>query len=508
MSSLRNNNSRLSNSRNLKGSSVNLNNTSKIKASTEFSNKLQNLQKQTEDNIEDEYIKNLQQQIAYMELELKLLKEKDIDQKESTSQIDKFFNDGVPLNENILALKNQYNATKKEFQQKIEELNDDKLDEQRYNIELKNEYQFLVNRLAEIEKIIDQKDIEHIKTMDQFKIDYINERTAKKEKEAALKKLQEELKTKNDQNLNMTRKLEREGLLIAHNKEQLKIHQDKQSQRLKDKAAIIVKLTIEVNELRNKCSFNPDVPRLENENLDLQAKIIQCERESNISITKIKEMEMNLEILARDRQIKSEEKRDLQQKILIVKNKIEDESKVNELVIQDRVKQREEKEKKELEKQLLLKRKEKHMAEDQKENIERTLENIIQEKVELQQDTLDHDQNIGRLMKETQELKQKSAWLKTQIEHLEKTNVELDLRMKPVNEENSKMEKIIQLLLPQIQKLKENIDALLQQEQLAQELKNVNLEGLKELHKSNDQVFQTLQDLTKKWEQIQRSSQK
>jgi len=55
-----------------------MNGSGKVKNSNDFSRHLQSLQKQTQQdpNIEDEYIKNLQQQIAYMELELKLLKEK------------------------------------------------------------------------------------------------------------------------------------------------------------------------------------------------------------------------------------------------------------------------------------------------------------------------------------------------------------------------------------------------------------------------------------------------
>jgi hypothetical protein len=112
-----------------------------ISSSSEFTKHLKGLQQQAEENIEDEYIKNLQQQIAYMELELKLLKEKEIEAKESVSQIDKFFNDGVPLNENILALKNQYNHVKKELENKLDDLNDKRLHEVRVSVELKNLYE-------------------------------------------------------------------------------------------------------------------------------------------------------------------------------------------------------------------------------------------------------------------------------------------------------------------------------------------------------------------------------
>ena len=50
---------------------------------------------------------------------MKLLKNKDIEQQASLSQLEKHFNDGVPLNENILAIKNQYIIIKHEAEGKL-----------------------------------------------------------------------------------------------------------------------------------------------------------------------------------------------------------------------------------------------------------------------------------------------------------------------------------------------------------------------------------------------------
>ena len=74
--------------------------------------------KAADENIEEEYIYGLQDEIKLLEYELKLLKDKDLEQQASLSQLDKFFNDGVPLNENILAMKNQYNIIKHESEGK------------------------------------------------------------------------------------------------------------------------------------------------------------------------------------------------------------------------------------------------------------------------------------------------------------------------------------------------------------------------------------------------------
>ena len=59
--------------------------------------------------MEDKIILNLQKQIATMENEIKLLKEREVDQKNQASGYETLLRDGIPLNEHFLALKNKYN---------------------------------------------------------------------------------------------------------------------------------------------------------------------------------------------------------------------------------------------------------------------------------------------------------------------------------------------------------------------------------------------------------------
>lgn len=61
---------------------------------------------------EMEYIENLQKQVGLMETEVKLLKEREVDQKNKASGYETLLRDGIPLNEHFLALKNKYNNEK------------------------------------------------------------------------------------------------------------------------------------------------------------------------------------------------------------------------------------------------------------------------------------------------------------------------------------------------------------------------------------------------------------
>ena len=74
------------------------------------------------DALEDQYVKGLQDEIKYLEMELKLLQEKDMQKHGQVDQLEKFFGDGIPINENILAIKNGFNNYQSAQKKKIEEL--------------------------------------------------------------------------------------------------------------------------------------------------------------------------------------------------------------------------------------------------------------------------------------------------------------------------------------------------------------------------------------------------
>ena len=67
--------------------------------------------------IEDEYISNLQQQVHFMELELKILKEKVIED-EKKSGIGSLFDDEKTSHQHILLLKDKYMQMRKDFEKK------------------------------------------------------------------------------------------------------------------------------------------------------------------------------------------------------------------------------------------------------------------------------------------------------------------------------------------------------------------------------------------------------
>lgn len=60
-----------------------------------------------------------------METEIKLLKDREVDQKNKASGYETLLRDGIPLNEHFLALKNKYNNEKDELNKFVNSLQEE-----------------------------------------------------------------------------------------------------------------------------------------------------------------------------------------------------------------------------------------------------------------------------------------------------------------------------------------------------------------------------------------------
>jgi hypothetical protein len=117
--------------------------------------------------VEEEYIKALQEEIKILEYQMKILKDKEIEQQAAVSQIDKFFSDGVPLNPNILAIKSQYQNKKSEDERQLDRMRKEVMNYDKSALDLEDEIKFhqnfrdrldkeKVNAEAEMQKVVDE----------------------------------------------------------------------------------------------------------------------------------------------------------------------------------------------------------------------------------------------------------------------------------------------------------------------------------------------------------------
>lgn len=129
-----------------------------------FSQNVERLKNQGGKQVEEEYIKALQEEIKILEYQMKILKDKEIEQQAAVSQIDKFFSDGVPLNPNILALKSQYQNKKSEEQKAILIMRNRIIEFEKTALDLEDEIKYHQEHKGKLEKekVMTEDDIQKV----------------------------------------------------------------------------------------------------------------------------------------------------------------------------------------------------------------------------------------------------------------------------------------------------------------------------------------------------------
>jgi hypothetical protein len=137
-----------------------------------FTQNVERLKNQGSKQVEEEYIKALQEEIKILEYQMKILKDKEIEQQAAVSQIDKFFSDGVPLNPNILALKSQYQNKKAEDERTLDRMRKEANNYDKAALDLEDEIKFHQTMKDRLEKEKVSAEEEMQKVVDEYSIVY------------------------------------------------------------------------------------------------------------------------------------------------------------------------------------------------------------------------------------------------------------------------------------------------------------------------------------------------
>jgi len=92
----------------------------------------------------------MQRQIVLMETEIKLLKDREVDQKNKASGYETLLRDGIPLNEHFLALKNKFNNEEAELKKYVAQLDEENKKEELNNKNKKHKIEILKREFDEI----------------------------------------------------------------------------------------------------------------------------------------------------------------------------------------------------------------------------------------------------------------------------------------------------------------------------------------------------------------------
>lgn len=455
--------------------------------------------------LEDEYILNLQKQIALMEQELKLLKEREIEQNKHAAGYEVLLKDGIPVNEHFIALKNKYNVEKDNWEKKLNTQDEDNKAEIKNNKErshrieiLNHEFEVISDRYNYFKKETTAR-IEDLESKIFFESNTIDD--LKKHRDELSSKLMD-LETENAQ-------LER---IIARNKlfnkkpeiiKARKDETDKNDKKMRELNEKVASLDMEL--LRQKTKLNDkDLIKKQNELvLKSTQEFSKYEIEINIAKSKIKELEgirhMNIRILqdiyAEKRDLEKENK-DMEAKLEKKPESLGDAKFHEEMAIKEREKQEELQSKLRADKEyteILLNtlRDEEGKAKDMLDNKVR-----LENELKLNHEDLDkfkgtnskNSDELIRLRDLRDELMSKKARLTGEVGTLSQENTDYINRNGQLEVENEELEKKIKMV-----KQKIDVNSL---------LKEINMDDLMLAAKNNRKVNQQLMTMINTQENI------
>mmetsp|Transcript_29477 Transcript_29477/g.30593 ORF Transcript_29477/g.30593 Transcript_29477/m.30593 type:complete len:524 (+) Transcript_29477:2-1573(+) len=291
-----------------------------------------------EKKVEGDYIENLNKQIYFMEMELKLMKERE-KEIEKTGGFTQLFNDERDPSQHITQLKNKYSTMRKSMEAKIMQLNEKKRAVTGDNVSFKAKYEVVSKLEKEVyDKLVSQTDLNNNK-VNTLSSEYAIKNRERNELEAINRAFEHDIQheTENnkqlDYNLNNTQKME-----------EMKQKEYESSLKLRDdlnkfKQDEYLEIDKRIKDLNAISSDDPIVKVEYEKNVEYKKKIDNIEKELIMASFKVEELEVSNDFLIKRKEETIEERKKFIGLNEELKREIEQKSQLNEMRIQKKVKE-------------------------------------------------------------------------------------------------------------------------------------------------------------------------
>ena len=456
----------------------------------------------TQKSKEDDYISSLQKQVYYLELEMKLMKDRELDTKNKIGGFEVLFRDGVPLNENFLALKTKYKNERDAFEKIILDLNtaiDNTNKENDYlhnQIEQTNKNYFdLLQRLSQTETDLNNA----IFDTKQKLYTTVNSMVHLNEDKDSLNK---NLYKFEQENIQHNRLIEKNNMFYEDPTEKNEKAKKEAEERLSDVNRVTEKTLLEFNSLEKKYEGNKKLKMLEQENLNLIQEITRLQQSCSAAQTKISEL-ANTQNINKRFLFEEEKERD---KYLEENNRLNEEmddlGKMNEERMKEAIKDYEDKQKVILKNQSTNAEKKMELLLTKYKDAEANARELLEQKNKLLQDLAFLNANINEENTIISEVKNEIVNTKTNINQTDdflNSNKEVLVELIQENErlrnENDDLEK-------NIKKTRIDIEEIQQKIELNAMLKDIDVNELKVLSQNNAIVNNNINNLLNKWDKV------
>ena len=488
--------------------SINIGNPRALSNSNRITNLSANIPKKerypplTQKSKEDDYISSLQKQVYYLELEMKLMKDRELDTKNKVGGFEVLFRDGVPLNENFLALKTKYKNERDAFEKIILDLNTNIDNTTKENDNLQNQieqtnknYFDLLQRLSQTETDLNNAIFDTKQKLYTTVNSLVHLNNDKDTLNKSLYRFEQE-------NIQHNRLIEKNNMFYEDPTEKNEKAKKNAEEKWSDVNRITEKTLLELNALEKKYEGNKKLKMIEQENLDLLQQITRLQQSCSAAQTKISEL-TNTQNINKKFLFEEEKERD---KYLEENNRLNEEmddlSKMNEERMKEAIKDYEDKQKVILKNQSSNAEKKMELLLTKYKDAEANAKALLEEKNKLLQDLALLNANINEENIVISEVKKEIVDTKTNISQTDdflNSNKEVLVELIQENErlrnENDELEK-------NIKKTRIDIEEIQQKIELNAMLKDIDVNELKVLSQNNVIVNNNINNLLSKWDKV------
>ena len=280
--------------------------------------------------LDDEFIHNLHQHIYYLEMQLKLLKDKDIESKKGG--LDALFRDGIPLNEHFLALKNRYKKEKKELEEQTVAVEKQIADTSMNNVSVARKIEMITEEYEQLTKQTDSTSQLKYNKEREFRGKLFDENRQAMDLKERLDKKAKELSQLKSSNAYMLR-IQEKNKMFGENKEEKDLleAERKNNEMIEHYLKKAIEAGIELETRKRQYDDMSLIKTLDEENTELIKSEATLNRELAVAKGKISELEnlreLNIKYIeeeaAQKRRLLKE--RDFLQKELDHKSKLKEE---------------------------------------------------------------------------------------------------------------------------------------------------------------------------------------
>ena len=444
--------------------------------------------------IEGEFIENLKKQIYFMEMELKLMKEREQEIQKSGG-FTQLFNDERDPSTHILQLKTKYAAMRKKMEDQILDLNDKKREVTGLNVSLKSKLETLKNLEKEAYLKLNEYSTKGNEKLNNLNGDFINKNNERIELEANnnLQKnnLKNELKKNEDLEYEITSTTEMDKMKKEDFENEMKL--------IEDMTDLKLKTYNETNDkIKEKDAQTTEEPYYKTElekNEGYKKKIVDLEKKLLEFNTQAEGMQLvNDYIVKKKGDVINERKKYVDLNVEL-RHEIDAKNQLNQIRIQKKVKEQNSEEIQDLNNKL---KEYNEKIKDQEDNMNRQLglikkytNEIILKKIQLK-----HFEEQRKEL--TESIDEKVNESSEKLEELNKQNEELKAKIgkeKTDNELNRNRNKI---LAEEHSAISSKLDFIVQNYDYTTNLKKIKMEDLKNLTETNTMVNGTIDNFVDK----------